>query len=326
MIKIKSTFSKIWDELKDLDTGINLCVSGLLIYFIFSVLSNIDANKIEKTFEDISQYLYGGGWGLSFTIGMILILCSFYMVKIHNEWRKFINLFWITLIIFVFYLCSKLYGAKLSSNLEFLPYEIYIILFCILSYIVFYCISFINKYFSNLHESKIIKATDIKEVSSSEQDNQVDNIKISKSDNYDKIVGLAFESLCISLIFCIMFTIIISFISDVSLKSLVLKCGFTVIELFITSVLLAVIMGCVQNKIENDGDNVLSKKIIKLIAGCFMVYIIVICFDNVIQNTILSPTYSVQLIKKDKKDKISNKNLLKNIKNGKVKLEIIQNK
>lgn len=85
-------------------------------------------------------------------------------------------------------------------------------------------------------------------------------------------------------------------------------------------------MGFVQNKIENDGDNVLSKKIIKLIAGCFMVYIIVICFDNVIQNTILSPTYSVQLIKKDKKDKISNKNLLKNIKNGKVKLEIIQNK
>ena len=83
---------------------------------------------------------------------------------------------------------------------------------------------------------------------------------------------------------------------------MVLKCGFTVIELFITSVLLAVIMGFVQNKIENDGDNVLSKKIIKLIAGCFMVYIIVICFDNVIQNTILSPTYSCLLYTSDAAD------------------------
>ena len=80
-----------------------------------------------------------------------------------------------------------------------------------------------------------------------------------------------------------------------------------VIELFITSILLVAIMGFVQTQIQNDS-SIISRKIIKLIAGCFMVYIIVICFDNVIQNTVLSSTYSVQLIQKNKRERISNKN------------------
>lgn len=272
---------------------------------------------MENLFEIVSQYFYNKEYGLSFIAIVSLLLCSLYTLKRYNEWLKFIIIFWVALISFIGYLFLKLLGTNLSSWLNI---SLYVILFCILSFVVFYCVFLINKFFSRSNRTKI---KDARKTSTSEQN--ADNAKISESENYDKLVGLAFKSLCFSLVFGFIFTIIISFISNVSFKSLVLKCVFMLIELFITSILLVAIMGFVQTQIQNDSD-IVSKKIIKLIAGCFMVYVIVICFDNVVQNTVLSPTYSVQLVQKNRKDKISSKNLLKNIKDGKAELEIVQNK
>lgn len=148
--------------------------------------------------------------------------------------------------------------------------------------------------------------------------------QVKKQDEYDKIVSLGLKGLCFSLGFSVFFAILMHFISNVSTELLIWKSSVMAIELFITSILLAVIMKFAQDRV-TDKNDAFSKRILELLSLFFILYIIITCVDEMVQNTVLSPTYSVQVIQKNGKKKLSDKNLIQDIKSGKIKLEVVQN-